>query len=120
MPASCNPVLRRQLVTKTSFDCLAEVIRALHAQQIPYMLTGAFASNAYGYPRATQDADIVIEYSEGVLRRLRETLGLNYQIDPQPGFEFWLHGFALCIADPCKPAQIRANSTAPYAAPWHH
>ena len=87
MPASCNPVLRRQLVTKTSFDCLAEVIRALHSQQIPYMLTGAFASNAYGYPRATQDADIVIEYSEGVLRRLRETLGLNYQIDPQPGFE---------------------------------
>ena len=60
-------------MTKTSFDCLAEVIRALHAQQIPYMLTGAFASNAYGYPRATQDADIVIEYSEGVLRRLRET-----------------------------------------------
>ena len=107
-------------MTKTSFDCLAEVIRALHAQQIPYMLTGAFASNAYGYPRATQDADIVIEYSEGVLRRLRETLGLNYQIDPQPGFKFWLHGFALCIADPCKPAQIRPNSTAPYAAPWHH
>ncbi len=71
----------------TSFDCLAEVLRAIHAQQIPYMLTGAFASNAYGYPRATQDADIVIEYSEGVLRRLRETLGQDFQIDPQPGFE---------------------------------
>ncbi|MEY3456902.1 MAG: hypothetical protein RL215_59 [Planctomycetota bacterium] len=87
MPASCNPAPRRQLVKQTSFECLAEVIRALHAQQIPYMLTEAFASNAYGYPRGTQDADIVIEYSEGVLRRLRETLGQDFQIDPQPGFE---------------------------------
>ena len=40
---------------------------------------------------------------------------------------FWLHRFALCHANlmltcaiPCKPVQIHANSTAPYAAPRHH
>jgi hypothetical protein len=28
------------------------------------MLVGVFSSNAYDYPRATKDADIVIEYEE--------------------------------------------------------
>jgi hypothetical protein len=98
---------------------IAVLVLALDVTTIP---ARAFRNTIefHRHPCATQDSDIVIEYSEGVLRRLRETLGLNYQIDPQPGFEFWLHGFALYIADPCKPAQIRANSTAPYAAPWHH
>lgn len=51
------------------------------------MLVGAFSSNAYGYPRATKDADIVIEYEEGVLKRICESLGSDFKLDPQTGFE---------------------------------
>jgi len=51
------------------------------------MLVGAFSSNAYGYPRATKDADIVIEYEEGVLKKICESLGSDFKLDPQTGFE---------------------------------
>jgi len=33
------------------------------------MITGSFASNLYGVPRATQDADVVIEADQGSLDR---------------------------------------------------
>ncbi len=46
----------------SSFDALVQVLRVLQQRRIPYMLVGAFSSNAYGYPRATKDADIVIQY----------------------------------------------------------
>ena len=51
------------------------------------MLVGAFSSNAYGYPRATKDADIVIEYQEGVLAKICSSLGDDFKLDPQTGFE---------------------------------
>ena len=38
--------------------CLLEI---LHHWQIPYMLTGSFASSYHGRPRATHDADVVID-----------------------------------------------------------
>jgi hypothetical protein len=47
---------------KSSFEALIDVIRVLQTHEIPYMLVGAFSSNAYGYPRATKDADIVIRW----------------------------------------------------------
>jgi hypothetical protein len=72
---------------KSSFEALIEVIRVLQTHEIPYMLVGAFSSNAYGYPRATKDADIVIEYEEGVLRKICESLGNDFKLDPQTGFE---------------------------------
>ena len=42
---------------------------------IPYMITGSFASNIHGLPRATQDADIVIEVEPRTLERFLESLG---------------------------------------------
>ncbi|MEW6376252.1 MAG: hypothetical protein AB1502_10755 [Thermodesulfobacteriota bacterium] len=39
------------------------------------MITGSFASNIHGLPRATQDADIVIEVEQRTLERLLESLG---------------------------------------------
>jgi hypothetical protein len=59
----------------------------LQTHEIPYMLVGAFSSNAYGYPRATKDADIVIEYVEGVLTKISDSLGSDFKLDPQTGFE---------------------------------
>lgn len=77
----------RVQLEKSSFEALIDVIRVLQTHQIPYMLVGAFSSNAYGYPRATKDADIVIEYEEGVLKKICESLGRDFKLDPQTGFE---------------------------------
>ena len=38
-----------------------EVISACEAEQLDHMLTGAFAYNFYGIPRATKDVDIVVD-----------------------------------------------------------
>jgi hypothetical protein len=42
-------------------DVLFKVLDALDALGIPYMIVGSFASNYWGRPRATHDADLVIE-----------------------------------------------------------
>jgi len=39
------------------------------------MITGSFASNIHGLPRATQDTDIVIEVERKTLERFLESLG---------------------------------------------
>ena len=45
----------------TSEDALKLLLSKLDECGIPYMITGSFASNIHGLPRATQDADVVIE-----------------------------------------------------------
>lgn len=44
----------------TAQDLLARLVAALAAAQIPYMLTGSYASSLHSVPRATRDLDIVI------------------------------------------------------------
>ena len=51
----------------TSEEVLRVVLEKLHEHRIPYMVTGSFAGNYYGVPRATQDADVVIDPNEGSL-----------------------------------------------------
>jgi len=41
-------------------DCIRATIRALNELAIPHMLTGSLASNSYGRPRSTRDADFVV------------------------------------------------------------
>ncbi|MBU6239890.1 MAG: hypothetical protein KGQ51_18910 [Planctomycetes bacterium] len=74
---------------KSSFQSLVDVIRVLHSLDIPYMLVGAFSSNAYSYPRATKDADIVIDYRDGVLTQICSALGEDFQLDAQASFEIF-------------------------------
>jgi hypothetical protein len=50
-------------------DALRLVLSKLDDCGIPYMITGSFASNIHGVPRATQDADIVIEADAKALDR---------------------------------------------------
>jgi hypothetical protein len=42
------------------------------------MITGSFAGNMYGVPRATQDADVVIEADLDSLDRFLESLGAEF------------------------------------------
>lgn len=44
-------------------EILKEIIDKLEKHEIAYMITGSFASNLHGIPRATFDIDIVIEPS---------------------------------------------------------
>ena len=47
----------------TAGDVFGRLVEALDRAQIPYMLTGSFASSLHGTPRATQDIDLVIATS---------------------------------------------------------
>ena len=40
------------------------VIDGLEAMGVDYMLVGSFSSNFYGIPRATQDADFVVQLGQ--------------------------------------------------------
>lgn len=55
-------------------ELLASVIGLLERSGIPYMVTGSLASSYHGEPRATRDADIVIDPSREALDGL--TAGL--------------------------------------------
>ena len=55
-------------------ELLALVIGLLERSGVPYMVTGSLASSYHGEPRATRDADIVIDPSRDALDQL--TAGL--------------------------------------------
>ena len=58
----------------TFAELVREVIGQLDRAGIPYMLTGSLASTFHGEPRATRDADIVIDPSPVSLDRLVDSL----------------------------------------------
>jgi hypothetical protein len=68
-------------------DIMIEVIDALDAHGIPYMLVGSFSSNFYGIPRSTKDVDLVLEFGQRSVHDLTRSLGPRYSLQPQVGFE---------------------------------
>lgn len=54
------------------YELLRHLVRSLEALKIPYLLTGAIASIAYGEPRFTNDIDVVADIQEGDIPGLRE------------------------------------------------
>lgn len=70
-----------------SDDAVLTVIRALDAIKMPHMLTGSLASNFYGVPRSTKDADFVLQTSNFDFAALRAALGPSLRIEPQMSFE---------------------------------
>ena len=67
----------------TSDEAVAAVVDALEEFSIPYLMVGAFATNAYCVPRATNDADFVLALAPGQLRLFVERLGNDFRLDPQ-------------------------------------
>lgn len=62
---------------------LERVIRLLEACSIPYMLTGSVATTYYGRPRATHDADIVIDPTAPQLDAfVSELAGADFLVNP--------------------------------------
>ena len=70
-----------------SEEATVAVIDVLESLQIPYMLVGSFSSNFYGVPRATHDADFVLQLEPGAISKLTEQLGPRFRLDPQTSFE---------------------------------
>jgi len=62
----------------TSEHALELLLSKLDECGIPYMITGSFASNIHGIPRATQDADVVIEVEQKTLEKFLESLGAAF------------------------------------------
>ena len=64
-------------------DALASVVGALNRLAIPFMLTGWVASSYHGHPRATHDADLVIDPTAAQLDALVEGLAAaSFYVDP--------------------------------------
>lgn len=68
------------------------IIDCLDRAAIPYMIAGSFASNLHGAPRATQDADIVIEVNRASLHALGQLIGSDFYFPEQSAAEAVLHG----------------------------
>jgi len=70
-----------------SEDAVSTVIRALDIIGMPHMLTGSLASNFYGVPRSSDDADLVLQTLEFDFAALRKELEPGLRINPQLSFE---------------------------------
>lgn len=68
-------------------EAVAALIADLERLEIPYMVTGSFASNVHGVPRSTKDADFIVEAPAEALDRLLDGLKPPLTSDPQMLFE---------------------------------
>ncbi|MDM8005392.1 MAG: hypothetical protein QUV05_04470 [Phycisphaerae bacterium] len=71
----------------TNEDILVAMLDALNSVGVPHMLTGSLASNLYGMPRSTQDADFVVQLTGDMLGRITGILPPSIRLDPQVSFE---------------------------------
>ena len=64
-------------------EFLQKLIEALSNSNIPYMLSGSICSSFHGQPRATNDADIVIDPTQDQLIHFIKSLGKDYYVSQQ-------------------------------------
>lgn len=69
------------------FEATRLFIHALESVEVDYMVAGSLSSNAYGIPRSTKDADIVVVLKPGQLDALMAQVGTHFELDPQASFE---------------------------------
>ena len=66
---------------------VVQIVDALEAATIPYMLVGSFSSNLYGIPRSTKDADFVVQLGHVPLSDVIARLNPEFILEPQMSFE---------------------------------
>jgi hypothetical protein len=64
----------------TQREFLERLVQLLDRAQIPYMVAGSMGSSVHGRPRATQDADVVIDPTEDQLGSFLALLGQDYYV----------------------------------------
>ena len=62
---------------------LERIIKALEHANIPYMISGSMGSSFHGQPRATNDADIVIDPTLSKITAFMESLGPNCYVSKE-------------------------------------
>ena len=60
------------------YDATFSVIDALDKAAIPYMLSGSLSSMYYSFPRATTDADFVIDLGDQPVCGARKNFGIGF------------------------------------------
>jgi hypothetical protein len=68
-------------------EAVRAVLDALDAASASYMLTGSFASNAYGIARATNDADFIVDFDATHVDLIAKHLDPRVQLQDQMMFE---------------------------------
>lgn len=71
----------------TQFEAVSKIVSLCEEESIDYMIVGSFSSNFFGIPRATKDADIVVQVSSEQKKRLLEKLPQEMELEPQISFE---------------------------------
>ncbi len=64
-------------------DFLHRLVEMLDKSNIPYMLSGSICSGFHGQPRATNDADIVIDPTHSQLISFVNSLGPDYYVSKE-------------------------------------
>lgn len=72
-------------------EVLHIVLEKLDENGITYMVAGSFASNLHGVPRATQDADVIIESDKRSLERFIDALQDKFYADKNMAIDALLH-----------------------------
>jgi len=75
------------VTAKDGNEALAQLVSILNRHNIAYMIVGSYSSNAYGIPRATQDADLVVAKLDKAVELIGSALGDDYQTEAQLEFE---------------------------------
>src|SRR5436189_258315 len=83
-----------------------KVADALETCNVPYFLSGSFASNYYGIPRSTKDADFVVQMANTVGPKLAQTLGNDFLLEPQLSFETNTGTFRQLLRSRNKPFKV--------------
>ncbi len=65
----------------TQTEILLKIIDLFTKCKIEYMITGSFASNLHGVPRATFDADIVIKADQGSLKKFTKEVSKDFYVE---------------------------------------
>ena len=68
-------------------EFLRKLAKRLDDSNIPYMLSGSMCSSFHGQPRATNDADIVVDPTKEQLVHFLNSLGQNYYASKEAALE---------------------------------
>ena len=71
----------------TADEAAVAVIDALDRAAIPFMIVGSLASNFHGIPRATRDADFLIQLGSASISDLAAALPDDLSLESQAAFE---------------------------------
>lgn len=79
----CSPPASRHGESVSYQDC-AEFIRILHRHRVRFVVVGGYAVAFHGWPRATDDVDVLIDRSETNIRRVERALMEFAGATPRP------------------------------------